>query len=120
MISVSAFAHPEWMMRRFLNRLHLPDRLITLVIRYVERVIGYRYEDIAPINTVCHIHCPILLVHGKVDRTVPVEDALTIKRGCGRPHIRLLMVENADQYTFLPTVADSFSSQTAPSTLRIK
>ena len=95
-ISVSAFAHPEWMMRRFLKRLHLPARLITLVIRYVEWVIGYRYEEIAPINTVCHIHCPVLLVHGKADRTVPVEDALTIERGCRRPHIRLLVVEDAD------------------------
>ena len=95
-ISVSAFAHPEWMMRRFLNRLHLPARLITLIIRYIEWVIGYRYEEIAPINTVCHIHCPILLVHGKADRTVPVEDALAIERGCRQPHIKLLTVENAD------------------------
>ena len=95
-ISVSAFAHPEWMMRRFLQRLHLPASLITLVIRYVEWVIGYRYEEIAPINTICHIHCPVLLVHGKADRTVPIEDALTIERGCRRPHIRLLTVENAD------------------------
>jgi pimeloyl-ACP methyl ester carboxylesterase len=94
-ISVSAFAHPEWMMRRFLKRLHLPAPLITWVIRYVEWVIGYRYEEIAPINTICHIHCPILLVHGKADRTVPVEDALTIEQGCRRPHIRLLTIENA-------------------------
>ena len=95
-ISVSAFAHPEWMMRRFLKRLHLPAPLITLVIRYVEWVIGYRYEEIAPINTICHIHCPVLLVHGKADRTVPVEDALAIEWGCRRSYIRLLTVENAD------------------------
>ncbi len=94
-ISVSAFAHPEWMMRRFLKRLHLPDRLIALVIHYVEWMIGFRYEEIAPINTICHIHCPVLLVHGKADRTVPVEDALTIERGCKRPHVRLLTIENA-------------------------
>jgi len=84
------------MMRRFLNRLHLPGRLVTLVIRYIEWVIGYHYEEIAPINTICHIHCPVLLVHGKADRTVPVEDALTIERGCRRPHIRLLTIEYAD------------------------
>ena len=94
-ISVSAFAHPEWMMQRFLNRLPIPDFLITFVIRYVEKVIGYRYEDIAPINTICHIKCPVLLVHGKEDLTVPAEDALVIKRGCDRPNIKLLMVQNA-------------------------
>ena len=94
-ISVSAFAHPKWMMQRFLKRMHIPAPLITFVIRYAEWVIGYRYEEIAPINTICHIKCPVLLVHGKADRTVPVEDALTIERGCRRPYIRLLMVENA-------------------------
>ena len=94
-ISISAFAHPEWMMQRFLKKLHLPSFLITFVIRYVEWVIGYRYEEIAPINTVCDIKCPILLVHGTADLTVPVEDALTIKRECRRSNIRLLTVENA-------------------------
>jgi len=94
-ISVSAFAHPKWMMQRFLKRVHIPAPLITFVIRYTEWAIGYHYEEIAPINTICHIKCPVLLVHGKADRTVPVEDALTIERGCRRPHIRLLMVENA-------------------------
>ncbi len=94
-ISISAFAHPKWMMQRFLKRLHIPDVLITFIIRYVEWVIGYRYEEIAPINTICHIKCPVLLVHGKADRTVPVEDALIIKSECKRPYIRLLTVENA-------------------------
>jgi len=47
-ISVSAFAHPEWMMRRFLKRVHIPAPLITFVIHYAEWVIGYRYEEIAP------------------------------------------------------------------------
>ena len=94
-ISVSAFAHPEWMMRRFLKRVHIPAPLITFIIRYVEWVIGYRYEEIAPINTICHIKCPVLLVHGKADRTVPVEDTLAIERECKQPYIRVLMVENA-------------------------
>ncbi len=94
-ISISAFAHPKWMMQRFLKRLHIPDVLITFIIRYVEWVIGYSYEEIAPINTICHIKCPVLLVHGKADRTVPVEDALIIKSECKRPYIRLLTVENA-------------------------
>jgi len=94
-ISVSAFAHPKWMMQRFLKQVHVPSFLISFVIRYVEWLIGYRYEEIAPINTICHIKCPVLLVHGKADRTVPVEDALTIERGCRRPYIRLLMVDNA-------------------------
>jgi len=94
-ISVSAFAHPEWMMRRFLKQVHIPAPLIIFVIRYVEWLIGYHYEEIAPVNTICHIKCPVLLVHGEADRTVPIEDALTIERGCRRPNIRLLTVDDA-------------------------
>ncbi len=94
-ISVSAFAHPKWMMQRFLKRAHVPHFLIPFVIRYVEWVIGYRYEVFAPVNTICHIKCPVLLVHGKEDRTVPVEDALTIMKRCIRSSIRLLTVEGA-------------------------
>ena len=94
-ISVSAFAHPKWMMQRFLKQVHVPALLIPFVIRYVEWVIGYRYDKIAPLNTVCHIKCPVLLVHGNVDSTVPVEDALSIEQGCNRPYIKLLIVENA-------------------------
>jgi len=94
-ISISAFAHPKWMMQRYLKGAHIPAFLVPLVIRYVEWVIGYKYEAFAPVNTVCHIKCPILLVHGNRDHTVPVEDALAIKKGCNRPHIKLLTVEGA-------------------------
>ena len=94
-ISVSAFAHPKWMMRRYLKQAHIPTPLVVFVIRYVEWLIGYRYEEIAPINTICRIKCPVLLVHGKADKTVPIEDALTIERGCRRENIRLLIVDNA-------------------------
>jgi pimeloyl-ACP methyl ester carboxylesterase len=94
-ISISAFAHPRWMMERYLRGAHIPTFLSTFVIRYVEWVIGYRYEEIAPLNTVCDIKCPILLVHGKADRTVPIEDALAIRQGCRQSNIRLLTVDDA-------------------------
>jgi pimeloyl-ACP methyl ester carboxylesterase len=94
-ISISAFAHPKWMMQRFLNKIHIPSFLIPFIIRYVEWLIGYTYEEIAPINTICHIKCPVLIVHGKSDQTVPVEDALIIKKECKQADIKLLTVEDA-------------------------
>ena len=95
-ISVSAFAHPRLMMRRMLKSSRVPDWAIRLLLRYVQWLIGFDYEDIAPVNTVCTIRCPILLVHGRADRTVPVGDALMIARGCPEADIELLLVEGAD------------------------
>lgn len=94
-ISISAFAHPRQMMHNYLKRLHIPTFLITFIVRYVEWIIGYRYDEIAPVNTVCYIKCPVLLVHGRIDTTVPVEDALIISSGCKKSNIKLMIIENA-------------------------
>lgn len=92
-ISVSAFAHPEWMMRRYLARLGVPRFLATWVIRYVEFIIGHRYDDIAPINTACQVTCPVLLVHGKADKTVPVTDAIAIHDNCNGNCPELILID---------------------------
>ena len=95
-ISVSAFAHPEWMMRRHLKSLHFPKFLIRIMFSYIEWVIGQKFSTIAPLNTVCLIHCPVLLVHGKEDNTVPVDDARSILANCPESNIILLEIEEAD------------------------
>jgi fermentation-respiration switch protein FrsA (DUF1100 family) len=41
----------------------------------VQRVIGARFDDIAPLHTLARVSCPVLLVHGRDDRTVPFADA---------------------------------------------
>jgi alpha-beta hydrolase superfamily lysophospholipase len=94
-ISIAAFAHPEWMMRRYLARFRLPGWLSGFVLRYVEWVIGQRYEEFAPLNTLCCVACPILLVHGSNDETVPVSDAVALAE-CSRENVmELLIVEGA-------------------------
>jgi dipeptidyl aminopeptidase/acylaminoacyl peptidase len=92
-VSIAAFAHPEGMMRRLLASHHIPYApLGWYVLRYVERVIGHRFSDIAPCNTISNIRCPVLLVHGAEDATVPVEEAKTIYANrCGE-HVRLLIL----------------------------
>src|SRR5690606_30296091 len=75
-ISVSAFGHPEQVMRRWLTAVHVPYWPLGWGInRYVETVIGTHFDAIAPLNTLPRAHCPVLLLHGQQDNTVPLADA---------------------------------------------
>lgn len=94
-ISIAAFAHPRWMMQRHLRRLHIPGPVSAWILRYVQWLIGHSYDEIAPIHTICHVRCPVLLVHGERDRTVPVSDARTIKAACARASVELFIVPGA-------------------------
>jgi uncharacterized protein len=74
--SISAFAHPEALMRRWFATRRVPYWPVGwLSNRYLERVIGARFDDIAPVNTLSKARCPVLLMHGRQDTTVPVDDA---------------------------------------------
>lgn len=75
-VSVSAFAHPREVMRRLLARQHLPFMPIGwYVLRQVQQLIGYRFDDIAPERSIARANCPVLLAHGRDDDTVPFADA---------------------------------------------
>jgi pimeloyl-ACP methyl ester carboxylesterase len=75
-VSLSAFAHPAELMRRWLHEQHLPWwPLGWAVARHVQRVIGARFDEIAPLATLPRVRCPVLLVHGRHDETAPFADA---------------------------------------------
>jgi len=79
-VSVSAFAHPEQVMRRWLAEYPIPFwPLGWAVNRYIEHVIGYRFDAIAPVCRIGLISCPVLLVHGSRDNIVPLECALRLR-----------------------------------------
>ncbi len=95
-ISIATFAHPQWLMRRYLQKFHLPRVIIRVILRYIEWVIGYRFAAIAPLHTLCRIPCPVLLVHGTRDNTIPVSDAHILKKQCPDSSVELLLIEGAD------------------------
>lgn len=92
-VSLSAFAHPDGMMRRWLAEKGLPFfPLGWYVLHYVERVIGHRFDAIAPLSTLPRVGCPVLLVHGRDDRVIPPDDAerLFARRGETPARLHLL------------------------------
>lgn len=75
-VSLSAFADPREVMERWMAEHRIPFRGIgQYILRHVQRVIGARFDEIAPIHTVTQLRCPVLLVHGLEDVTAPFSDA---------------------------------------------
>jgi len=79
-VSLSAFAHPQVVMERWLRAHHLPRRWVgSAILGHVQQVIGERFDQIAPEHQLPAITCPVLLVHGAQDQTVPLADALRLQ-----------------------------------------
>lgn len=102
-VSIAAFTHPAAMMRRWFAAKGIHYRLAgSLILKYVEWVIGHRFDDIAPINTIRRVRCPTLLVHGGEDATVPVSEAHALLAARSGEHVRLKIVAGShDDYTDL-------------------
>jgi pimeloyl-ACP methyl ester carboxylesterase len=102
--SIAAFEHPESIMRRFLATKRVPFIPFGwYVLRYVQQVIGYRFDTIASINTIRTVRCPVLLVHGLDDSTVPASDAQHIHANAAPGISRLLLIPgDHDSYGELP------------------
>ena len=99
-VSLAAFAHPAGMMRRWLASKRIPHwPLGAYILAYVQRVIGYRFDDIAPCHTIARVTCPVLLVHGLEDDTVPVDEARQIHAARSSDAVELLLVPGShDDY----------------------
>lgn len=99
-VCIAAFAHPKTVMRRLLAAWRVPYVPFGwYILQYVQHVIGHRFDDIAPLNTIGRLRCPVLLVHGSEDATVPVAEAQALyARHCGAAD-RLLVVKGShDSY----------------------
>jgi pimeloyl-ACP methyl ester carboxylesterase len=104
-VSVSAFAHPERVMRRWMEARRIPYQpLGWLINRYVEWVIGHRFDTIAPLHTVRHVRCPVVLVHGTRDDVVPPQCARELQGLAPAGRVQLIEV---------PGTHEKFDDETA-------
>lgn len=99
-VSLAAFAHPAGIMRRWLKFKRIPYwPLGAYILFYVQRVIGHRFDDIAPCHTIRAARCPILLAHGTEDESVPVGEAQEIYANRYDERVRLLLMPGKhDEY----------------------
>lgn len=105
-VSVSSMAHPGRFMHAALVRRGLPRLVASGALRYVERVVGHRYDDFAPVRSIADVRSPVLLVHGDADTTVPVSDARQLQ-AASATRADLVVVPGAghDDLDALQTVA---------------
>ncbi|PKO58022.1 MAG: dipeptidyl aminopeptidase, partial [Betaproteobacteria bacterium HGW-Betaproteobacteria-19] len=89
-VSVSAFAHPAEMMQRWLAGKPVPQWMGRYILDYVQTTIGHRFDDIAPLTSLGRLQCPVLLIHGEQDGTVPVEDAWRLYAARAHEGVQLL------------------------------
>ena len=97
-VSVSSFAHPGEMMRDQMNRI-LP-LLLDPLLRYVQRLIGYRFEEFAPRHTIRSVSAPIMLVHGDSDQVVPIKSLEELS--AARPDSEVVVVEGGGHSDLAP------------------
>lgn len=80
-------------MRRLLAEHHIPYFGVGwYVLRHVQRVIGARFDEIAPLHSMTRVRCPVLLVHGEDDTTVPFDDARRLFAAGRQGRVQLLAV----------------------------
>ena len=99
-VTLAAFSHPATMMRRWLRSKRIPYwPLGAYILYYVQRVIGHRFDELAPCRSIREVNCPVLLVHGSEDETVPVSEAQEIYARRRDQRVRLLLIPGShDQY----------------------
>jgi pimeloyl-ACP methyl ester carboxylesterase len=74
-VAVASFAHPAEMMR---ENFPFPMPVTWAILRMVERMIGHRYDDIAPRSRIADVEVPVMLMHGDADSVIPFQDSIDL------------------------------------------
>jgi len=79
-VTVGAFAHPLDVMRKQISDRHIPYiPFIWLFFRFVKWRTGLDFDAIAPVNNIAKSKADFLLIQGKDDKIVPLEQAHKLK-----------------------------------------
>ena len=105
-VSIASMAHPRELISQSFRRYHVPQPLIRVALRTIERTIGQAFDDFAPLRSITRIDAPVLVLHGRNDSTVSSVDAARLA-DAGGPRTTLRIVPGADHRSlegFLPVL----------------
>lgn len=92
-ITVGAFAHPAKVMKREIQKKHIPYfPVIWMFFRYVQYKIGVPFDVFAPINNIGKVTANVLLIHGELDDVVPLEDAQSMEKAGNQSKVKLWVI----------------------------
>ena len=74
-VSLSSMADPADFMGRAMRRRGVPRVAVRFVLNQIQRAVGQRFTEFAPLATVARVRVPVLLIHGAEDPVVPLADA---------------------------------------------
>ena len=79
-VTVGAFANPMDVMKMQLKKRYVPFYPIGwFLLSYLELIIGFKFNDIAPENHIDKTKASLLLIHGTDDATIPLSHAERLK-----------------------------------------
>ncbi|MCF8368555.1 MAG: alpha/beta fold hydrolase [Bacteroidales bacterium] len=74
--TVGAFARPQDVMRREMEKKYIPYYPFGwIILEYAQYKIGQRFKTFAPVNNIMKLDVPLLLIHGEMDETTPFAQA---------------------------------------------
>lgn len=83
-VTVGAFANPMDIMKMQLKKRHVPYYPVGWVLlKYLEYLVGFRFNDVAPEKNIVKTDASILLIHGAKDETIPPVHAERLKKAGG-------------------------------------
>jgi len=94
-ITVGAFANPLDVMKLQLAKRHVPYYPVGLILlKYLEFLVGFKFNDIAPEKYIHHTDTKILLIHGTDDLTIPISHARRLNNNSKSKNVELWEIEN--------------------------
>ncbi len=93
-VSISSMADPAEYMGRAMRRRGVPGIAVGFLLKEIQRAVGQRFNEFAPLATIACLRMPVLLIHGDDDQVVPLADAQAL-RSAARAGTDLLVIPGA-------------------------